>query len=175
MIKCLFITFRTHIKHNHVPTFSYISNHQWCSKVIIWNERPNKQALLSSSRFCSLCVSTFDLLWFIVYCLVVHPVQHVFFCLSCSHFYKPLLRKGCSKVVSQSAVFFLSAFFHEVRSENRDSFFVRVYFVKYPHIFTIFVIFVAFLMSFLFPCLSTWWVYLSGCSDFGPSWGWWHR
>ncbi|XP_028326858.1 diacylglycerol O-acyltransferase 1b isoform X2 [Gouania willdenowi] len=29
------------------------------------------------------------------------------------HFYKPLLRKGFSKMVSQSAVFFLSAFFHE--------------------------------------------------------------
>lgn len=29
------------------------------------------------------------------------------------HFYKPLMRKGCSKIVSQSAVFFLSAFFHE--------------------------------------------------------------
>uniref|UniRef100_G3P2L8 O-acyltransferase n=1 Tax=Gasterosteus aculeatus aculeatus TaxID=481459 RepID=G3P2L8_GASAC len=29
------------------------------------------------------------------------------------HFYKPLLRKGFSKIVSQSAVFFLSAFFHE--------------------------------------------------------------
>ncbi|XP_035989269.1 diacylglycerol O-acyltransferase 1 isoform X1 [Fundulus heteroclitus] len=29
------------------------------------------------------------------------------------HFYKPLLRKGFSKKVSQSAVFFLSAFFHE--------------------------------------------------------------
>ncbi|KAK7886365.1 hypothetical protein WMY93_025986 [Mugilogobius chulae] len=29
------------------------------------------------------------------------------------HFYKPLLKKGFSKMVSQSAVFFLSAFFHE--------------------------------------------------------------
>lgn len=29
------------------------------------------------------------------------------------HFYKPLLRKGFSKIFSQSAVFFLSAFFHE--------------------------------------------------------------
>ncbi|CAK6960619.1 diacylglycerol O-acyltransferase 1b [Scomber scombrus] len=29
------------------------------------------------------------------------------------HFYKPLLRTGFSKMVSQSAVFFLSAFFHE--------------------------------------------------------------
>uniref|UniRef100_A0A8C7XJR1 O-acyltransferase n=1 Tax=Oryzias sinensis TaxID=183150 RepID=A0A8C7XJR1_9TELE len=29
------------------------------------------------------------------------------------HFYKPLLRKGFSKIASQSAVFFLSAFFHE--------------------------------------------------------------
>uniref|UniRef100_A0A7N6FH69 O-acyltransferase n=1 Tax=Anabas testudineus TaxID=64144 RepID=A0A7N6FH69_ANATE len=29
------------------------------------------------------------------------------------HFYKPLLRRGFSKIVSQSAVFFLSAFFHE--------------------------------------------------------------
>ncbi|KAK0133530.1 Diacylglycerol O-acyltransferase 1 [Merluccius polli] len=29
------------------------------------------------------------------------------------HFYKPLLRKGFSKMASQSAVFFLSAFFHE--------------------------------------------------------------
>ncbi|KAM9852707.1 diacylglycerol O-acyltransferase 1-like [Aulostomus maculatus] len=29
------------------------------------------------------------------------------------HFYKPLLRRGFSKLVSQSAVFFLSAFFHE--------------------------------------------------------------
>ncbi|XP_066540062.1 diacylglycerol O-acyltransferase 1b [Hoplias malabaricus] len=29
------------------------------------------------------------------------------------HFYKPLLRKGASKIVSQSAVFFASAFFHE--------------------------------------------------------------
>ncbi|KAM4579930.1 diacylglycerol O-acyltransferase 1b isoform 2-T2 [Odontesthes bonariensis] len=29
------------------------------------------------------------------------------------HFYKPLLRRGISKMVSQSAVFFLSAFFHE--------------------------------------------------------------
>ncbi|XP_076846702.1 diacylglycerol O-acyltransferase 1b [Brachyhypopomus gauderio] len=29
------------------------------------------------------------------------------------HFYKPLLRKGASKLVSQSAVFFASAFFHE--------------------------------------------------------------
>uniref|UniRef100_A0A3Q4AJ00 O-acyltransferase n=1 Tax=Mola mola TaxID=94237 RepID=A0A3Q4AJ00_MOLML len=29
------------------------------------------------------------------------------------HFYKPLLRKGFSKIVSQSAVFLLSAFFHE--------------------------------------------------------------
>lgn len=29
------------------------------------------------------------------------------------HFYKPLLRKGFSKIISQSAVFFLSAFFHE--------------------------------------------------------------
>lgn len=29
------------------------------------------------------------------------------------HFYKPLLRKGASKWASQSAVFFLSAFFHE--------------------------------------------------------------
>ncbi|RVE62638.1 hypothetical protein OJAV_G00159040 [Oryzias javanicus] len=29
------------------------------------------------------------------------------------HFYKPLLRKGVSKIASQSAVFFLSAFFHE--------------------------------------------------------------
>ncbi|XP_056901487.1 diacylglycerol O-acyltransferase 1-like [Takifugu flavidus] len=29
------------------------------------------------------------------------------------HFYKPLLRRGFSKKVSQSAVFFLSAFFHE--------------------------------------------------------------
>uniref|UniRef100_A0A3B4Y229 O-acyltransferase n=1 Tax=Seriola lalandi dorsalis TaxID=1841481 RepID=A0A3B4Y229_SERLL len=29
------------------------------------------------------------------------------------HFYKPLLRSGFSKIVSQSAVFFLSAFFHE--------------------------------------------------------------
>uniref|UniRef100_A0A4W6CMV6 O-acyltransferase n=1 Tax=Lates calcarifer TaxID=8187 RepID=A0A4W6CMV6_LATCA len=29
------------------------------------------------------------------------------------HFYKPLLRRGFSKMVSQSAVFFLSAFFHE--------------------------------------------------------------
>lgn len=35
-------------------------------------------------------------------------------CLSCRHFYKPLLRRGFSKIVSQSAVFFLSAFFHEV-------------------------------------------------------------
>uniref|UniRef100_A0A3Q2Z2D7 O-acyltransferase n=1 Tax=Hippocampus comes TaxID=109280 RepID=A0A3Q2Z2D7_HIPCM len=29
------------------------------------------------------------------------------------HFYKPLLRRGFSQIVSQSAVFFLSAFFHE--------------------------------------------------------------
>ncbi|XP_062847777.1 diacylglycerol O-acyltransferase 1b [Trichomycterus rosablanca] len=29
------------------------------------------------------------------------------------HFYKPLLRKGAGKLVSQSAVFFASAFFHE--------------------------------------------------------------
>ncbi|XP_033837240.1 diacylglycerol O-acyltransferase 1b [Periophthalmus magnuspinnatus] len=29
------------------------------------------------------------------------------------HFYKPLLKRGFSKIVSQSAVFFLSAFFHE--------------------------------------------------------------
>lgn len=29
------------------------------------------------------------------------------------HFYKPLLRRGFSKMLSQSAVFFLSAFFHE--------------------------------------------------------------
>ncbi|XP_032375002.1 diacylglycerol O-acyltransferase 1b [Etheostoma spectabile] len=29
------------------------------------------------------------------------------------HFYRPLLRRGFSKMVSQSAVFFLSAFFHE--------------------------------------------------------------
>ncbi|CAI5662458.1 unnamed protein product [Oreochromis niloticus] len=29
------------------------------------------------------------------------------------HFYKPLLRRGFSKMFSQSAVFFLSAFFHE--------------------------------------------------------------
>ncbi|XP_061572746.1 diacylglycerol O-acyltransferase 1b isoform X2 [Cololabis saira] len=29
------------------------------------------------------------------------------------HFYKPMLRRGVSKIVSQSAVFFLSAFFHE--------------------------------------------------------------
>ncbi|KAM3614120.1 uncharacterized protein V6R79_010444 [Siganus canaliculatus] len=29
------------------------------------------------------------------------------------HFYKPLLRRGYSKIISQSAVFFLSAFFHE--------------------------------------------------------------
>uniref|UniRef100_A0AAY5EXA2 O-acyltransferase n=1 Tax=Electrophorus electricus TaxID=8005 RepID=A0AAY5EXA2_ELEEL len=29
------------------------------------------------------------------------------------HFYKPLLRKGASKLVSQAAVFFTSAFFHE--------------------------------------------------------------
>ncbi|KAM9783201.1 diacylglycerol O-acyltransferase 1-like [Neosynchiropus ocellatus] len=29
------------------------------------------------------------------------------------HFYKPLLRRGYSRLVSQSAVFFLSAFFHE--------------------------------------------------------------
>uniref|UniRef100_A0A673B6V8 O-acyltransferase n=1 Tax=Sphaeramia orbicularis TaxID=375764 RepID=A0A673B6V8_9TELE len=29
------------------------------------------------------------------------------------HFYKPMLRRGFSKIVSQSAVFFLSAFFHE--------------------------------------------------------------
>ncbi|XP_017280528.1 diacylglycerol O-acyltransferase 1b isoform X2 [Kryptolebias marmoratus] len=29
------------------------------------------------------------------------------------HFYKPLLRRGVSKMISQSAVFFLSAFFHE--------------------------------------------------------------
>uniref|UniRef100_A0AAQ5Z8Y6 O-acyltransferase n=1 Tax=Amphiprion ocellaris TaxID=80972 RepID=A0AAQ5Z8Y6_AMPOC len=29
------------------------------------------------------------------------------------HFYKPLLRRGFSKIISQSAVFFLSAFFHE--------------------------------------------------------------
>uniref|UniRef100_A0A3B3D2J7 O-acyltransferase n=1 Tax=Oryzias melastigma TaxID=30732 RepID=A0A3B3D2J7_ORYME len=29
------------------------------------------------------------------------------------HFYKPLLRRGVSKMASQSAVFFLSAFFHE--------------------------------------------------------------
>lgn len=29
------------------------------------------------------------------------------------HFYKPLLQRGFSKIVSQSAVFFLSAFFHE--------------------------------------------------------------
>uniref|UniRef100_A0AAR2L9N4 O-acyltransferase n=1 Tax=Pygocentrus nattereri TaxID=42514 RepID=A0AAR2L9N4_PYGNA len=29
------------------------------------------------------------------------------------HFYKPLLRKGASKLLSQSAVFFASAFFHE--------------------------------------------------------------
>ncbi|XP_030605796.1 diacylglycerol O-acyltransferase 1b isoform X2 [Archocentrus centrarchus] len=29
------------------------------------------------------------------------------------HFYKPLLRRGVSKMLSQSAVFFLSAFFHE--------------------------------------------------------------
>lgn len=29
------------------------------------------------------------------------------------HFYKPLLRRGFSKILSQSAVFFLSAFFHE--------------------------------------------------------------
>lgn len=29
------------------------------------------------------------------------------------HFYKPLLRRGFSKMISQSAVFFLSAFFHE--------------------------------------------------------------
>lgn len=49
--------------------------------------------------------------------LLIHPVQHLLFCLSCSHFYKPLLRKGFGKMVSQSAVFFLSAFFHEVRSE----------------------------------------------------------
>ncbi|KAJ0066041.1 hypothetical protein NL108_001264, partial [Boleophthalmus pectinirostris] len=29
------------------------------------------------------------------------------------HFYKPLIKRGFSKIVSQSAVFFLSAFFHE--------------------------------------------------------------
>lgn len=29
------------------------------------------------------------------------------------HFYKPLLKKGIPKIISQSAVFFLSAFFHE--------------------------------------------------------------
>uniref|UniRef100_A0A672KB47 O-acyltransferase n=1 Tax=Sinocyclocheilus grahami TaxID=75366 RepID=A0A672KB47_SINGR len=31
------------------------------------------------------------------------------------HFYKPLLRRGAGKLLSQSAVFFASAFFHEVR------------------------------------------------------------
>lgn len=37
--------------------------------------------------------------------------------LSCfqRHFYKPLLRRGAGKLLSQSAVFFASAFFHEVR------------------------------------------------------------
>lgn len=55
-----------------------------------------------------------------------HPVQHLFFCLSCSHFYKPLLRRGFSKMVSQSAVFFLSAFFHEVRAETETTVSVSV-------------------------------------------------
>lgn len=49
--------------------------------------------------------------------MLIQLVQCLFVFLSCRHFYKPLLRKGFSKIVSQSAVFLLSAFFHEVRSE----------------------------------------------------------
>uniref|UniRef100_A0A4W6CN06 O-acyltransferase n=1 Tax=Lates calcarifer TaxID=8187 RepID=A0A4W6CN06_LATCA len=60
--------------------------------------------------------------WWLVYASVCVCVVYEFYeewwctvlkdCLGL-HFYKPLLRRGFSKMVSQSAVFFLSAFFHE--------------------------------------------------------------
>lgn len=69
---------------------------------------------------------TFLAFWFTIHVhplhhLSIHPFQNLRFCLSCRHFYKPLLRRGFSKILSQSAVFFLSAFFHEVRAENKEN------------------------------------------------------
>lgn len=51
----------------------------------------------------------------------IGPFLHLCLCVVCSHFYKPLLRRGVGKMFSQSAVFFLSAFFHEVRTETRTA------------------------------------------------------
>lgn len=34
------------------------------------------------------------------------------------HFYKPMLRKGVNKFLAQTAVFLVSAFFHEVNQQH---------------------------------------------------------
>lgn len=115
---------------------------------------------------------------------------HQFLSLSFSHFYKPLLRRGFSKLISQSAVFFLSAFFHEVswsattapfaprdtvcQIENSQPWLVFDAAQMFrsslgsEHDWHVFV----FLSLF---CVSIWWVFLSGCSDCGLSQAWWLR
>lgn len=40
------------------------------------------------------------------------------FCLFHRHFYKPMLRKGINKFLAQTAVFLVSAFFHEVNQQH---------------------------------------------------------
>lgn len=39
-------------------------------------------------------------------------------CVFFRHFYKPMLRKGVNKFMAQTAVFLVSAFFHEVKSHS---------------------------------------------------------
>lgn len=104
----------------HLGELRYFNIQYYSLGKQILNDWQNKLVtFLSSSHFYSLdqCVWLSDL-----QNMHIHPVQHVFFCLSCSHFYKPLLRRGFSKMISQSAVFFLSAFFHEVRVEIDTTF-----------------------------------------------------
>lgn len=39
------------------------------------------------------------------------------FCVCCRHFYKPMLKRGIDKRLAQTAVFLVSAFFHEVKQQ----------------------------------------------------------
>lgn len=113
------------------------------------------------------------------------------------HFYKPMLRKGINKLLAQTAVFLVSAFFHEVNQKHSaflcDS--KHWEFIYQPIVLllnvcldrgtVLFVYIIAktflkdvlgnVLSDVLYLSFSTWWVFLWRCSGCGPLWEWWLR
>lgn len=146
--------------------------HKWCLRWELKHVWPG--ALFVCVRFLISCASFF------------------FF----RHFYKPMLRKGVNKFMAQTAVFLVSAFFHEV--EPPPSFFLcflgvcrwstrmqeALFFILFFNcgfLFNIcwpselFILINFIVITFFSPLSSSWWAFLWGCSDYGPSWEWWLR